>query len=182
MTYMAQRACGFPHNRVLGQAGVLDSARFRTFLADALNISPKDVSAFVMGGHGDAMVPLVRYSYAGGIPVEKLLPKETIDAIVQRTRVGGGEIVNLLKLSAYYAPGSSLNVMMKAILNNERRILPVIAYLDGEYGEHDIYVGVPAIIGGNGVEKVLEVDLTDEEREAFRLSVKAVRDPLSLVK
>jgi len=182
MTYMAQRACGFPHNRVLGQAGVLDSARFRTFLADALNISPKDVSAFVMGGHGDAMVPLVRYSYAGGIPVEKLLPKETIDAIVQRTRVGGGEIVNLLKLSAYYAPGSSLNVMMEAILNNERRILPVIAYLDGEYGEHDIYVGVPAIIGGNGVEKVLEVDLTDEEREAFRLSVKAVRDPLSLVK
>jgi malate dehydrogenase len=182
MTYMAQRACGFPHNRVLGQAGVLDSARFRTFLADALNISPKDVSAFVMGGHGDAMVPLVRYSYAGGIPVEKLLPKETIDAIVQRTRVGGGEIVNLLKLSAYYAPGSSLNMMMEAILNNERRIMPVIAYLDGEYGERDIYVGVPAIIGGNGVEKVLEVDLTDEEREAFRLSVKAVRDPLSLVK
>ena len=182
MTYMAQKACGFPYHRVLGQAGMLDSARFRTFLAEALQISPQDVSAFVMGGHGDAMVPLVRYSYAGGIPVEKLLPRETIDAIVQRTRVGGGEIVNLMKQSAFYAPGSSLNAMMQAILNNERRLIPVIAYLDGEYGERDIYVGVPAIIGGNGVEKVLEVDLTSEEQEAFRLSVKAVRDPLSLVK
>ncbi|MCL8207138.1 MAG: malate dehydrogenase [Actinomycetia bacterium] len=182
MTYVAQRASGFPHHRVLGQAGVLDSARFRTFLADALNVSPKDVTAFVMGGHGDAMVPLVRYSSAGGIPVEKLLPKETLDAIVQRTRVGGGEIVNLMKISAYYAPGSSLVTMMKAILNNERRILPVIAYLNGEYGEHDIYVGVPVILGGNGVEKVLEVDFTPEEWEMFRASVAAVRGPLSLVK
>jgi malate dehydrogenase len=182
MTYVAQRASGFPHHRVLGQAGVLDSARFRAFLADALNVSPKDVTAFVMGGHGDAMVPLVRYSSAGGIPVEKLLPKETLDAIVQRTRVGGGEIVNLMKISAYYAPGSSLTTMMKAILNNERRILPVIAYLNGEYGEHDIYVGVPVILGGNGVEKVLEVDFTPEEWEMFRASVAAVRGPLSLVK
>lgn len=182
MTYVAQRASGFPHHRVLGQAGVLDSARFRAFLADALNVSPKDVTAFVMGGHGDAMVPLVRYSSAGGIPVEKLLPKETLDAIVQRTRVGGGEIVNLMKISAYYAPGSSLATMMKAILNNERRILPVIAYLNGEYGEHDIYVGVPVILGGNGVEKVLEVDFTPEEWEMFRASVAAVRGPLSLVK
>ncbi|MGC8488607.1 MAG: malate dehydrogenase [Clostridia bacterium] len=182
MTYVAQKASGFPYPRVLGQAGVLDSARFRTFLADALNLSPKDVTAFVMGGHGDAMVPLVRYSYAGGIPVEKLLPKETLDAIVQRTRVGGGEIVNLLKLSAYYAPGSSLNVMMQAILYNERRILPVIAHLDGEYGEHDLYVGVPAILGGNGVEKVIEVDLTSEEKDAFRVSVEAVRGPMALLK
>jgi malate dehydrogenase len=182
MTYVAQKASGFPYPRVLGQAGVLDSARFRTFLADALNLSPKDVTAFVMGGHGDAMVPLVRYSYAGGIPVEKLLPKETLDAIVQRTRVGGGEIVNLLKLSAYYAPGSSLNVMMQAILYNERRILPVIAHLDGEYGEKDLYVGVPAILGGNGVEKVIEVDLTPEEKDAFRVSVEAVRGPMALLK
>jgi malate dehydrogenase len=182
MTYVAQKASGFPHHRVLGQAGVLDSARFRTFLADALHVSPKDVSAFVMGGHGDAMVPLVRYSSAGGIPVEKLLPRETIDAIVQRTRVGGGEIVNLMKVSAYYAPGSSLAAMMKAILDDERRILPVIAYLDGEYGEKDLYVGVPAILGGNGVEKVLEVDFTDEERAMFQQSVAAVRGPLELVK
>lgn len=182
MTYVAQKASGFPHHRVLGQAGVLDSARFRTFLADALHVSPKDVSAFVMGGHGDAMVPLVRYSFAGGIPVEKLLPKEQIDEIVQRTRVGGGEIVNLMKVSAYYAPGSSLAAMMKAILDDERRILPVIAYLDGEYGQKDIYVGVPAILGGNGIERVLEVDFTEDERAQFNKSVDAVRGPLALVK
>lgn len=182
MTYVAQKACGFPYHRVLGQAGVLDSARFRAFLAEALKVSAQDISAFVMGGHGDAMVPLVRYSYAGGIPIDKLLPPKTIDAIVQRTRVGGGEIVNLMKTSAFYAPGSSLATMMKAILNDERRILPVIAYLDGEYGERDIYVGVPVILGGNGVEKVMEVDLTPEEREAFRVSVESVRGPLALVK
>jgi malate dehydrogenase len=182
MTYVAWKASGFPHQRVLGQAGVLDSARFRTFLAQALDVSPQDVSAFVLGGHGDQMVPLVRYSYAGGIPVEKLLPKDTIDAIVQRTRVGGGEIVNLMKQSAFYAPGSSLVTMMKAVLNNERRILPVIAYLDGEYGERDIYVGVPAVIGGHGVERVIEVDLTPEEKEAVRVSFDAVRKPLELVK
>lgn len=182
MTYVAQRASGFPHHRVLGQAGVLDSARFRTFLAEALNVSVKDVTAFVLGGHGDAMVPLVRYSYAGGIPVEKLLPQKTIEEIVQRTRVGGGEIVNLMKMSAFYAPGSSLVTMMKAILDNERRILPVIAYLDGQYGERDIYVGVTAILGGRGVEKVVEVDLTPEEQEAFRTSVESVRKPLALIK
>lgn len=182
MTYVAQRASGFPHHRVLGQAGVLDSARFRTFLAEALNVSAKDVTAFVLGGHGDAMVPLVRYSYAGGIPVEKLLPPKTIDDIVQRTRVGGGEIVNLMKMSAFYAPGSSLVTMMQAILENERRILPVIAYLDGEYGEKDIYVGVTAILGGRGVEKVVEVDLTPDEQQAFRTSVESVRKPLALIK
>jgi malate dehydrogenase len=182
MTFVAQQATGFPHHRVLGQAGVLDSARFRTFLADALGVSPKDFSAFVMGGHGDAMVPLVRYSFAGGIPVEKLLPKAQIEEIVQRTRVGGGEIVNLMKMSAYYAPGSSLGAMLTAILQDERRILPIIAYLNGEYGERDIYVGVPAILGGNGVERVLEVDFTDEERVMFQKSVDSVRGPLALVK
>lgn len=182
MTFVAQRASGFPHHRVLGQAGVLDSARFRTFLAEALNVSAKDVTAFVLGGHGDAMVPLVRYSYAGGIPVENLLPPKTIDDIVQRTRVGGGEIVNLMKMSAFYAPGSSLVTMMQAILENERRILPVIAYLDGEYGEKDIYVGVTAILGGRGVEKVVEVDLTPDEQQAFRTSVESVRKPLALIK
>ena len=182
MTFVAQRATGFPHHRVLGQAGVLDSARFRTFLADALGVAPKDVSAFVMGNHGDAMVPLVRYSFAGGIPVEKLLPKEQIDEIVQRTRVGGGEIVNLMKMSAYYAPGSSLVAMLSSILHDERRLLPTIAYLNGEYGERDIYLGVPAILGGRGVERVLEVDFTDEERVMFQKSVDSVRGPLALVK
>ncbi|MCL6563222.1 MAG: malate dehydrogenase [Firmicutes bacterium] len=182
MSYVAQKASGFPHHRVMGQAGVLDSARFRTFLADALNVSVKDITAFVMGGHGDDMVPLVRYSYAGGIPVEKLLPKETLDAIVQRTRNGGGEVLGLLKTSsAYYAPASSLAEMVKAILYDERRILPVISYLNGEYGETDIYVGVPAIIGGNGVEKVLEVEFTEEERANFKRSVQSVRGPLSLL-
>lgn len=181
MAYVAQKASGFPHHRVIGQAGVLDSARFRTFLAEALNVSPRDISAFVMGGHGDDMVPLVRYSYAGGIPIEKLLPKETIDAIVKRTRTGGGEVLSLVKQSAFYAPASSLAAMVKAVLMDERRILPVISYLDGEYGEKDIYVGVPAIVGGNGIEKVLEVDFTPEEREAFKRSVESVRGPLSLL-
>ena len=181
MAYVAQKASKFPHHRVMGQAGVLDSARFRTFLAAALNISAKDVTAFVMGGHGDAMVHLVRYSSAGGIPVEALLSKEVLDGIVARTRTGGGEVLALMKASAYYAPGSSLAEMVKAVLFDERRILPTISYLNGEYGEQDLYVGVPAIVGGNGVEKVLEVDLTAEEREAFRNSIKSVRDPLSLL-
>jgi malate dehydrogenase len=181
MAYVAQKASNFPHHRVMGQAGVLDSSRFRTFLADALQVSPRDISAFVMGGHGDDMVPLVRYSYAGGIPIEKLLPKDTIDQIVQRTRTGGGEVLGLMKASAFYAPASSLAEMVKAVLLDERRILPVISYLDGEYGEKDIYVGVPAIIGGNGVEKVLEVDFTPEEAQAFKKSVASVRDPLSLL-
>lgn len=181
MAYVAQKASGFPHHRVMGQAGVLDSARFRTFLADALNVSPKDISAFVMGGHGDDMVPLVRYSYAGGIPIEKLLPRETIDQIVKRTRTGGGEVLGLMKSSAFYAPASSLAEMVKAILLDERRILPVISHLNGEYGEKDIYVGVPAVIGGNGVEKVLEVDFTDDEKAAFQKSVASVRDPLTML-
>ncbi|MCL5970987.1 MAG: malate dehydrogenase [Firmicutes bacterium] len=181
MAYVAQKASGFPHHRVIGQAGVLDSARFRTFLAAALNVSPRDVTAFVMGGHGDDMVPLVRYSYVGGIPVEKLLPKETLDAIVQRTRTGGGEVLGLMKQSAFYAPGSSLAEMVKAVLNDERRVIPAISYLNGEYGERDIYVGVPSILGGRGVEKVLEVDFTGDEAEQFKKSVASVRKPLSML-
>jgi len=180
MTYAAYRISGWPKNRVMGMAGVLDSTRFRTFIAQELGISVKDVSAFVLGGHGDAMVPLVRYSYAGGIPISKLLPQETIDRIVERTRKGGGEIVNLLKTgSAYYAPAASVAEMVEAILRDQRRILPAIAYLDGEYGERDICVGVPVVLGGNGIEKVLEIELTPEEQEAFRYSVQSVREPLS---
>lgn len=181
MSYVAQKASGFPHNRVMGQAGVLDSARFRTFLADALEISPRDVSAFVMGGHGDDMVPLIRYSYAGGIPVEKLLSAETLEKIVKRTRTGGGEVLSLMGSSAYYAPGSSLAEMVKAVLHDERRLLPVISYLQGEYGEQDIYVGVPSIIGGHGVEKVLEIDFTPDELAQFKRSVASVREPQSLL-
>jgi len=182
MTYAAWKISGLPTNRVMGMAGVLDSTRFRTFLAMELGISVEDITAFVMGGHGDEMVPLVRYSYAGGIPIEKLLPKETIDRIVERTRKGGGEIVSLLKTgSAYYAPGASVVQMVEAILKDKKRLIPVIAYLNGEYGEKDIYVGVPVILGAGGVEKIIEIEFTEEERAMFKRSVEAVRGPLRLL-
>ncbi len=141
MTYAVYKESGFPKERVIGQSGVLDTARFRTFVAEELNLSVKDVTGFVLGGHGDDMVPLVRYSYAGGIPLETLIPKERIDAIVERTRKGGGEIVNLLgNGSAYYAPAASLTEMVEAILKDQRRVLPTIAYLEGEYGYEGIYL------------------------------------------
>lgn len=176
MVFAALKACGFPPNRVFGMAGVLDSARFRTFIALELGVSVEDVSAFVMGGHGDDMVPLVRYSYAGGIPIEKLIPQDRIDAIVERTRKGGGEIVNYLKTgSAFYAPSRSVVEMVEAVLKDKKRILPVAAYLNGEYGLKDLFVGVPAIIGGGGVEKVIELDLSDEELAALNKSVEAVK-------
>ena len=182
MTYVALKESGFPKNRVVGQAGVLDSTRFRTFIAMELGISVEDISAFVMGAHGDSMVPLVRYSYAGGIPVERLIPKERLDAIVDRTRHGGGEIVSLLKTgSAYYAPAASTIQMVEAILKDKKRILPAIAYLEGEYGQTDVCAGVPVVLGAGGVERVLEIDLTDEEKAAFQRSVDAVRGPLSLL-
>lgn len=171
MTYAVYKESGFPKERVIGQSGVLDTARFRTFVAEELNLSVKDVTGFVLGGHGDDMVPLVRYSYAGGIPLETLIPKERIDAIVERTRKGGGEIVNLLgNGSAYYAPAASLTEMVEAILKDQRRVLPTIAYLEGEYGYEGIYLGVPTIVGGNGLEQIIELELTDYER-ADRKSV-----------
>ncbi|NHM25583.1 malate dehydrogenase [Desulfofundulus sp. TPOSR] len=176
MTYVALKTSGFPPNRVFGMSGVLDSARFRTFVALELGISFEDVTAFVMGGHGDDMVPLVRYTYAGGIPIEKLIPAERIAAMVERTRKGGAEIVNYLKTgSAFYAPGASVVQMVEAVLKDKKRILPVAAYLQGEYGYHDIYLGVPAIIGGGGVEKVLEIELTPEEKAALDKSANSVR-------
>lgn len=176
MVYAAYKASGFPPNRVFGMAGVLDSARFRTFIAMELGVSYKDVSAFVLGGHGDDMVPLVRYSYAGGIPIEKLISADRIEAIVDRTRKGGAEIVNYLKSgSAYYAPGASIIEMVEAVLKDKKRILPVAAYLQGEYGEKDMYFGVPAIIGGGGVEKIIEVDLTKSEKAELQKSIQAVR-------
>lgn len=175
MTYEAYRTSGFPKQRVIGQSGVLDTARFRTFVAQELNISVEDISGFVLGGHGDDMVPLVRYSYAGGIPLEKLISRERLAKIVERTRKGGGEIVELLgNGSAYYAPAASLVQMAEAILKDKRRILPAIAYLDGEYGYSDIYLGVPVILGGNGIEKVIELELTDEEKRALNRSAESV--------
>ncbi len=176
MVYAAYKASGFPANRVFGMAGVLDSARFRTFIADEIGVSFEDVSAFVMGGHGDDMVPLVRYSYAGGIPIEKLIPQDRIEAIVDRTRNGGAEIVNYLKTgSAFYAPSRSVVEMVEAVLKDKKRILPVAAYCNGEYGINDTYVGVPAIIGGNGVEKIIELELSAEEKAALDKSIESVR-------
>lgn len=176
MTYTVYKVSGFPKNRVIGQSGVLDTARFRTFIAQELNISVKDVTGFVLGGHGDSMVPLVRYSYAGGIPLEKLIPQERLNEIVERTRKGGGEIVNLLgNGSAYYAPAASLVEMVEAIVKDQRRILPAIAYLEGEYGFEGIYLGVPTILGANGIEKVIELELTEEEKAALEKSADAVR-------
>lgn len=168
MTYTVFKESGFPKERVMGQSGVLDTARFRTFIAQELNLSVKDITAFVLGGHGDDMVPLTRYSYAGGIPLEKLISKERLDAIVERTRKGGGEIVELLGTgSAYYAPAASLVEMAEAILKDQRRVLPAIAYLEGEYGFSNLYLGVPTVIGGNGIEEIIELELTDEEKAAL---------------
>ncbi|MCT4778838.1 MULTISPECIES: malate dehydrogenase [Exiguobacterium] len=182
MTYTVFQASGFPKERVIGQSGVLDTARFRTFVAMELNVSVKDISGFVLGGHGDDMVPLLRYSYAGGIPLEKLIPPDRLSGIVERTRKGGGEIVQLLgNGSAYYAPAAAIVEMVEAILKDQRRILPAIAYLEGEYGYEDLCLGVPTIIGGNGVEQVLELELTSEEKQALDRSVSTVRSVLELL-
>ncbi len=182
MTYVAYKTTGFPKNRVFGQSGVLDTARFRSFVAEALQVSVQDVTGFVLGGHGDDMVPLVRYSYVGGVPLEKWMPKEKIDAIVERTRKGGGEIVNLLgNGSAYYAPAASLVEMAEAVLKDKRRILPTVTYLEGEYGYHDLFLGVPVILGGNGVEKVIELELNREEKEALDRSVSSVQKVLAVL-
>jgi len=182
MTYAAYQALGFPKNRVIGQSGVLDTARYCTFIAQELNVSVEDVRGFVLGGHGDDMVPLVRYSNVGGIPIEKLIAPERIEAIVQRTRVGGGEIVNLLgNGSAYYAPAASLVQMTEAILKDKKRILPVIALLEGEYGYDKLFMGVPVVLGGDGIEKVFELELTDDEKAALDKSAESVRSVIRIV-
>ena len=177
MTYTIFKETGFPKNRVIGQSGILDTARFRAFVAEELNVSVKDVSGFVLGGHGDTMVPLTRYSFAGGIPLETLIPKERLTEIVNRTRTGGAEIVNLLgDGSAYYAPAAAMVEMAEAIIKDQRRILPSIAYLEGEYGYEDLYLGVPTLLGSNGIEKIYELELTEEEKTALDYSAEAVRD------
>lgn len=182
MTYAAYQALGFPKNRVIGQSGVLDTARYCTFIAQELNVSVEDVRGFVLGGHGDDMVPLVRYSSVGGIPIDTLLSKERIEAIVQRTRVGGGEIVNLLGSgSAYYAPAASLVQMTEAILKDKKRVLPVIALLDGEYGYDQLFMGVPVILGGNGIERIFELELTADEKAALDKSADSVRNVIKIV-
>lgn len=182
MTYTVFKESGFPKERVIGQSGVLDTARFCTFVAQELNLSVKDITGFVLGGHGDDMVPLIRYSHAGGIPLEKLISEDRLEAIIDRTRNGGGEIVNLLgDGSAYYAPAASLTVMAEAILKDQRRVLPTIAYLEGEYGYSDIYLGVPTILSGKGIEEIIELDLTAEEAEALNKSVDSVKNVLNIL-
>ena len=188
MVYVMQEASGLPANRVVGMAGVLDSGRFRRFLADEFKVSVEDVTAFVLGGHGDTMVPLIRYSAVAGIPVPDLIKmgwttQEKIDAIVQRTRDGGAEIVNLLKTgSAFYAPASSAIAMAESYLKDKRRVLPCAAMLNGEYGVKGLYVGVPVIIGANGVERVVEIDLNKAEQAMFDKSVTAVRGLIDVVR
>ncbi|KSU83678.1 MULTISPECIES: malate dehydrogenase [Fictibacillus] len=182
MTYTVLKESGFPKSRVIGQSGILDSARFRTFISQELNLSVKDITGFVLGGHGDDMVPLVRYSYAGGIPLEKLIPQERLDAIVERTRKGGGEIVNLLgNGSAYYAPAASMVEMVEAVLKDQRRVLPSIAYLEGEYGYQGICLGVPTIIGGNGLEEIIELELTADEKAALDRSAESVKAVMNVL-
>ncbi|WP_409289733.1 malate dehydrogenase [Peribacillus sp. SCS-37] len=182
MTYTVFKESGFPKNRVIGQSGVLDTARFRTFIAQELNLSVKDVTGFVLGGHGDDMVPLVRYSYAGGIPLDTLISKERLDEIVDRTRKGGAEIVNLLgNGSAYYAPAASLVEMTEAILKDQRRVLPTIAYLEGEYGFEGIYLGVPTVLGADGIEKIFELELTEDEKAALQKSADSVRNVMDVL-
>jgi malate dehydrogenase len=181
MVWAIQKACGLPKNKVVGMAGVLDSARFRYFLADEFAVSVEDVSAFVLGGHGDTMVPLVRYSTVAGIPIPDLIKmgwttQDRLDAIVQRTRDGGAEIVNLLKTgSAFYAPAASAIAMAESYLKDKKRVLPCAAWLNGEYGVKGLYVGVPVVISGKGVERIVEIELDRHERVMFDKSVASVR-------
>ena len=180
MTYHMQKVTGFPYNRVLGQAGVLDSARMAHFIALELNCAEEDVSPMVLGGHGDTMVPLPRYTTVGGIPITELIAPDRIAAIAERTAKGGGEIVQLLgNGSAFYAPGSAAAVMAEAVLNDRRRVIPASCHLTGQYGMDDVYIGVPCIVGANGVERILEVDLLDGERESLQASGTFYKSQLS---
>jgi malate dehydrogenase len=180
MCYVAKQVTGFPRERVLGMAGVLDTARYRAFLAEALDVSVRDIQAMVLGGHGDTMVPLISYTSVSGIPITQLLERSALDKIVDRTRNGGAEIVAFLKTgSAYYAPSAGAVQMAEAIVNDQKRILPCAAWLDGEYGMSGLFLGVPCKLGRNGLEKILEVELTPAERVALGKSADAVREPMA---
>ena len=182
MCHVAYDVSGFPKNRVVGMAGILDSARFRAFIAMELNVSVENIHAFVLGGHGDTMVPLPRFSTVSGIPITELIPQDRIDAIVDRTRNGGAEIVKLLTTSAYYAPASAACEMAEAILKDKKKILPCAAYLKGEYGFNELFIGVPVKLGAGGVEEVIEITLTDEEKAALANSGNAVQGLKDLLK
>ncbi len=183
MCHVVLETSGFPKNRVMGMAGVLDSARFRAFIAMELNVSVENTHAFVLGGHGDTMVPLPRYSTVAGIPITELMSKDRINALVERTANGGAEIVSLLKTgSAYYAPASAAVEMAESILKDKKKILPCAAYLEGEYGIENLFIGVPVKLGANGIEEIIQIDLTDEEKSALQKSVDAVTDIVEALK
>ena len=182
MAQVVYRVSGFPRERVIGMAGVLDSARMRAFIAQALNVSVENTHAFVLGGHGDTMVPLPRYSTVAGIPITELLTAEQVEAIVERTAHGGAEIVKLLGTgSAYYAPGSAVVEMVEAVLNDKKKILPCSVFLQGEYGLNDLFVGVPCKLGGNGLEEIIEITLTPDEDAALKKSAEAVRELVGII-
>jgi malate dehydrogenase len=181
MTYQAHLISKFPRTRVMGMAGILDTARYRAFLAEALNVSPKDIQAMLLGGHGDTMVPLPRYTTVSGIPVTELIGADKLNAIIERTKVGGGELVKLMGTSAWYAPGSAAAQMVEAIVRDQRRILPVCMKLEGEYGIDNCYLGVPAILGKNGVEKVIELELNSAEKELLETSRKHVKEVMEVL-
>jgi malate dehydrogenase len=183
MCYVAKKVTGFPRERVIGMAGVLDTARYRAFLADALDVSVRDIQAMVLGGHGDTMVPLISYTTVSGIPVTQLLDKAKLDAVVTRTRNGGAEIVKHLKTgSAYYAPSAAAVEMVEAIVRDQKRVLPCAAWLEGEYGMRDLFLGVPCKLGRRGLEKIYEVELTAAERTELGKSADAVREPMAAIK
>lgn len=181
MTYAAYLAANKSSNKVFGMAGILDTARYKAFLAEELNVSPKDIQAILMGGHGDTMVPLPRYTTVGGIPVTEMVDSDTLDAIVERTKKGGGEIVNLLGTSAWYAPGAAAAQMVEAIVRDQKRVFPVCAWLDGQYGLDSIYLGVPVILGKNGIEKIIELAMTDDEKALLNTSAEHVREVLAVL-
>lgn len=181
MTYQAHITSKLPRTKIMGMAGILDTARYRAFLAEALNISPKDIQAMLLGGHGDTMVPLPRYTTVAGIPVTELIDKDKLNAILERTKVGGGELVKLMGTSAWYAPGSAAAQMVEAIVKDQRRVFPVCIKLEGEYGIKDCYLGVPVVLGKNGIEKIIELDLDKDEKALMESSRKAVREVMDVL-
>lgn len=181
MTYQAHLTSGHDRTRVMGMAGILDTARYRSFLAEALDVSPKDIQAVLMGGHGDTMVPLPRYTTVAGIPVTELISSEKLDAIIERTKKGGGELVQLMGTSAWYAPGAAAAQMVESIVRNQRRIFPVCAQLQGEYGIDNTYLGVPVVLGQHGIEKIIELDLNDDEKALLEVSRGHVKDVMDVL-
>ncbi len=181
MTYQAHITSKFPRTKIMGMAGILDTARYKAFLAEELNVSPKDIQAVLMGGHGDTMVPLPRYTTVGGIPVTEMISAEKLDAIIERTKFGGGELVKLMGTSAWYAPGAAAAQMAEAIVKDQKRVFPVCVKLDGEYGIDDCYLGVPVILGKNGIEKFIELDLNADEMELLQTSRKHVKEVMEVL-